>query len=203
MNIHLLKIFTVLALLSTLNVGAEPDSAAPALAKMFMYIQPIEYSNPIYLWQPYTSYWVAQGPLLEAQTLPKFSQVYGDVSLCESNQSGQTLVWLKPRILYNPQVQIFYGKVTANVYSGMGHFVARYVGESSLHAYLDFKADDSVARTYALALDSLLKKMQADTALQAMVTNANPMSTETTPCSMVTLLPVPKIRVMFFRQQSC
>jgi hypothetical protein len=163
-----------------------------------MYIQPIEYTNPIYLWHPYDGHWVYQGPLLEGQAMAKFTQVYGDVGLCEGNQSGKTLVWLQPRIFYNPQVEIFYGKVTASVYTGMGTFVASYVGESSLHGYLNLKTDDSVERTYALAIDTVLEKMLADTALQGMMATARSASADATPCSMVTLLPIPKIRVMSF-----
>ena len=198
MKIHLIKVFVLLALFTTTHVNAEPVVVVSPSAKMLIYIQPIEYTNPIYLWRPYDGRWVNQGPLLEASAMAKLSQVYGDVGLCEGNQSGKTLVWLQPRIFYNPQVEIFYGKVTANVYTGMGNFIASYVGESSLHGYLNFKTEDSVERAYALAMDIVLEKMQADTALQGMMANVNSVSTDATPCSMVTLLPIPKIRVMSF-----
>ena len=198
MKIYLLRVFVLLTLFITTNIQAESATEANPSAKMLMYIQPIEYSNPIYLWHPYDGHWVYQGPLLEAQAMAKFSQVYGDVGLCEGNQSGKTLVWLQPRIFYNPQVEIFYGKVTASVYTGMGTFVASYVGESSLHGYLNLKTDDSVERTYALAIDTVLEKMLADTALQGMMATARSASADATPCSMVTLLPIPKIRVMSF-----
>jgi hypothetical protein len=198
MKIYLLKVFVLLALFTTASVRAESVNESSPSTKMLMYIQPIEYTNPIYLWHPYDGHWVYQGPLLEGQAMAKFTQVYGDVGLCEGNQSGKTLVWLQPRIFYNPQVQIFYGKVTASVYTGMGAFVASYVGESSLHGYLNLKTDDSVERTYALAIDTVLEKMLADTALQGMMATARSASADATPCSMVTLLPIPKIRVMSF-----
>lgn len=198
MKIYLLRVFVLLTLFITTNIQAESATEANSSAKILMYIQPIEYTNPIYLWHPYDGHWLYQGPLVEAQAMAKFSQVYGDVGLCEGNQSGKTLVWLQPRIFYNPQVEIFYGKVTASVYTGMGTFVASYVGESSLHGYLNLKTDDSVERTYALAIDTVLEKMQADTALQGMMATARSASADATPCSMVTLLPIPKIRVMSF-----
>lgn len=198
MKIYLLRVFVLLTLFITTNIQAESATEANPSAKILMYIQPIEYTNPIYLWHPYDGHWLYQGPLVEAQAMAKFSQVYGDVGLCEGNQSGKTLIWLQPRIFYNPQVEIFYGKVTASVYTGMGTFVASYVGESSLHGYLNLKTDDSVERTYALAIDTVLEKMQADTALQGMMATARSASADATPCSMVTLLPIPKIRVMSF-----
>ena len=198
MKIYLLRVFVLLTLFITTNIQAESATEANPSTKVLMYIQPIEYTNPIYLWHPYDGHWVYQGPLLEAQAMAKFSQVYGDVGLCEGNQSGKTLVWLQPRIFYNPQVEIFYGKVTASVYTGMGTFVASYVGESSLHGYLNLKTDDSVEHAYALAMDTVLEKMQADAALQGMIASARSASADATPCSMVTLLPIPKIRVMSF-----
>ena len=198
MKIHLVKICLLLSLCMVISLRAEPASQASPAAKMLVYIQAIEYSNPIYLWQPYDGRWVLQGPLLEAQAMAKFSQVYPDVGLCEGYQSGKALIWMQPRIFYNPQVQRFYGKVTANVYNGMGHFVASYVGEASLQGLLDSATDDSLSKTYAQSIDVVLAQMQADSALQAMLANVSPSVADATPCSMVSLLPIPKIRVMSF-----
>lgn len=199
MKLNLMKFFAALALLIHMNVQAAGADGNASLPKMLMYIQPIEYTSPIQLWHPYQGYWFHQGPVVEAQAMPKLTQAYGEVSLCESNQSGRTLVWLQPRMFYNPQVQLFYGKVTANVYTGMGNFVASYVGESSVHGFLDIQADVWIEKTYALALDEMVAKMQADHSLQALVDSASAMSaSDAAPCSMVTLLPIPKIRVMSF-----
>ena len=194
-----IKFFAVFALLINMHVLAADTSGSASMPKMLMYIQPIEYTNPIQLWHPYHGYWFNQGPVVETLAMSKLSQAYGDVSLCESNQSGRTLVWLQPRMFYNPQVQMFYGKVTANVYTGVGSFVASYAGESSVHGFLDIQADHWIAQTYALAIDDMVAKMQADAALQALVNSNAPVSAgDAAPCSMVTLLPTPKIRVMSF-----
>lgn len=199
MKKNVARFFAVLALVMTVSVQAADAADNGSMPKMLMYIQPIEYTSPIQLWHPYHGYWFNQGPVVEALAMPKLSQVYGDVSLCESNQSGRTLVWLQPRMFYNPQVQIFYGKVTANVYTGVGNFVASYVGESSVHGFLDIQADHWIAQTYALAIDDMVAKMQTDSTLQALVDSASPLSaSDAAPCSMVTLLPIPKIRVMSF-----
>lgn len=199
MKVNLMKFFAALVLLIHMNVQAADAGGNASIPKMLMYIQPIEYISPIQLWHPYHGYWFHQGPVVEAQAMPKLTQAYGEVSLCESNQSGRTLVWLQPRMFYNPQVQLFYGKVTANVYTGVGNFVASYVGESSVHGFLDIQADDWIAKTYALALDEMVAKMQADRSLQALIDSTSALSaSDAAPCSMVTLLPIPKIRVMSF-----
>lgn len=199
MKRNLAKIFAVLALLLNMHVQAADTSSGTSAPKMLMYIQPIEYTHPIMLWHPYRGYWFSPGPIVEAEAMARLTQAYGDVSLCEGNQSGRTLVWLQPRMFYNPQVQLFYGKVTANVYTGMGKFVSSYEGEAKLHGFLDIKADDWIAQTFALAIDGMVAKMQADTALQSLLNDAGAVSAgDITPCSMVTLLPTPKIRVMSF-----
>ncbi len=198
MKIYATSILVVLTLLLNLNAQADEANSTNNISKMLMYIQPVEYTNPISLWHPYSEYWFYQGPIVEQLAMSELSQVYGDVSLCEGNQSGKTLVWLQPRMFYNPQVQLFYGKVTANVYTGVGKLVGTYVGESKLHGFLDIKPDDWIEKSYALAIDNMVAKMQADNTLQALINTPQTDSTNAVPCSMVTLLPTPKIRVMSF-----
>ncbi|OGV75953.1 MAG: hypothetical protein A3I83_04490 [Methylotenera sp. RIFCSPLOWO2_02_FULL_45_14] len=190
----------LLALILLLNLNAEADEASGANStpNMLVYIQPVEYTNPIKLWHYYRDYWFYQGPVVEHLAMPKLTQLYGAVSLCESNQSANTLVWLQPRMFYNPQVQVFYGKVTANVYTGVGKLVGTYVGESKQHGFLDIKPDYWIEKAYALAIDEMIGKMQADNTLQALINTPQANSANAAPCSMVTLLPTPKIRAMSF-----
>jgi hypothetical protein len=195
MKKYINSILLVLTLVLSFSTKADE---ANSTSKILMYIQPVEYTNPIKLWHYYSDYWVYQGAVVEPLAMAKLSQAYGDVGLCEGNQSGKTLVWLQPRMFYNPQVQLFYGQVTANVYTGVGKLVASYVGKSKLHGFLDIKAEYWVEKSYALAIDDMVAKMQADKNLQTLINSPRTDSTNTTPCSMVTLLPTPKIRVMSF-----
>lgn len=195
MKKHINSILLALMLMLSLNAVADE---ANSTTKMLMYIQPVEYTHPIKLWHYYSDYWVYQGPIVEQLAMAKLSQAYGDVGLCEGNQSGKTLVWLQPRMFYNPQVQLFYGQVTANVYTGVGKLVATYVGKSKSHGFIDIKADYWVEKSYALAIDGMVAKMQADNNLQTLINNPQTDSANAAPCSMVTLLPTPKIRVMSF-----
>lgn len=199
MKKHIAKLLVAFTLFATSNVWADEAASANSSPDMLMYIQPIEYTNPIKLWYPYHDYWFYQGPVVEGLALSKLNQVYGTVRMCEGNQSGKALVWLQPRMFYNSQVQIFYGKVTANVYTGVGKLVGAYVGESRLHGFLNIKADYWIEKSYALAIDEMVAKMQADNTLQTLIGNAGSTSNaDAAPCSMVTLLPTPKIRAMSF-----
>lgn len=198
MKKYITHILLALTLLLNLNAQADEASGANSTTNMLVYIQPVEYTNPIKLWHYFRDYWFYQGPVVEHLAMLKLTQLYGAVSLCESNQSANTLVWLQPRMFYNPQVQLFYGKVTANVYTGVGKFVGTYVGESKQHGFLDIKPDYWIEKAYALAIDEMIGKMQADNTLQALINTPQASSTNAAPCSMVTLLPTPKIRAMSF-----
>lgn len=194
MKKHMNKLLVALGLALSLNAWAGQD----ANADMLVYIQPVEFTNPIKLWHPYTDYWFYQGPVVESLALEKFDHAYGKVSICDASQSGRVLVWLQPKMFYNPQVQVFYGKVTAEVYTGIGKHVATYVGESGVHGYIGSRAESWIRQSYTLAIDNVVGKMKADNALQALMSAAPNDKQETTPCSMVTLLPVSTIRAMPF-----
>lgn len=198
MKNNLIKFLAAL-LVMNMPVYAADEVSNTATPKMLMYIQPVEYNNPISLWHPYRDYWFYQGPVIEHLAKSKLNHAYGKVGLCEGNQSGKVLVWLQPRMFYNPQVQLFYGKVTANVYTGIGQLVGSYVGTSKLHGFLDIKPEVWIEKSYAVAIDEMVAKMQADDAVQKLLSSVGQAEdANTTPCSMVTLLPTPKIRAMSF-----
>jgi hypothetical protein len=178
------------------TLGLSPFAMAGGGSGTLLYIQPFEYSNPIALWNFSYRYWFEQGPIVEKLALEKFSQKFGEVSMCESNQAGKMLVWLQPKMFYNPQLQLFYGKIVANVYTGMGKQLASYKGEAHAPGRLDIYPEQAIEKSYALALDRLIANMQTDTQLAGIQHNGA--AGESTPCSMVTLLPVPKVRATSF-----
>lgn len=173
------------------------SSFADEQASMLLYIQPIEYTHGINLWQPYRNYWINQGEFVEPIAIEKLRQSYTNISMCEGSQSGKALIWLQPNLFYNPQVQVFYGELTAKVYTGLGKLVGTYVGESKVHGFLNIQADHWISKTYHVAMENLITKMHADTKLEHLSTQTSTEATET-PCSMVTLLPTPKIRTTSF-----
>ncbi len=167
-------------------------------AKLLVYIHPQEYSNSIKLWQYYQDYWFNQGPVVEEVAKDLLGKAFHDVGMCDSNQrASNTLVWLRPRMFYNPEMQMYHSKLTAVVYEASGKPIATYEGVGVKHGYLDVFPAKQVKATYALAMNDLVQKMQADPALAANLDK--PVTTDNaTPCSLVTLLPAPKIQFMSF-----
>lgn len=177
------------------HVQADEVASTPDKPKVLMYIQPVEYTNPIKLWHYYKDYWFYQGPVVEAEARQKISQQYGDVEFCDGNASGRVLLWLQPKMFYNPQLEVFYGEVMVNVYKGQGEFVTSYRGKSNVRGMLGAYADIWIQKAYALAVDHALAKMQRDVTLQNFMQDING---EAISCSMISLLPTAKIRAMSF-----
>lgn len=199
MKINLIKLIALLAIGVSVNAYAATEVDHKSPSKLLMYIQPVDYTNPIKLWHPYHDYWLYQGPIVEKIAMTKLTDAYGDVGMCEVSQSGKALVWLQPKLFYNPQVQLFYGEVTADVYKGIGEHLGEYVGKSQVRGFLSMQTEASIEKSYAAAVADLVAKMQADTTLQArMGSQVQPSSTDSTPCGMVTLFPTKKIRAMSF-----
>ena len=167
-------------------------------SNVLIYIQPFEYINEVKLQHFSQELWFAQGPMVEDIAKEKLKQIYGNVSMCEGNQSGKILIWLQPKMFYNGQLQVFYGEVKVNVYNGMGNYIDTYSGKSAQHGSLGIKPSYWLEKSYTQAIDQIQVKMQADKRLQALIDDTDAVTAADTPCSMVTLLPVPRIRAMSF-----
>lgn len=196
------KLFTLSGLLLALQlhvpVAHTATTEANTNANVMMYIEPVEYSNPVRVSSRYREYWYHQGPVVEPMALEKISQAYGKTSICDATQSGKMLVWVKPKMFYNPKMQNFYGNATIHVYTGLGKHVGTYEGESSVRGFIDVKPQRWIDKSYALAIDDAIIKMQSDAELRRVVDNAANANAESTPCSMVSLIPTSKIRAMSF-----
>ena len=192
------KLLAVAGLLLGLQSYAAFTYAAAPAVDVLMYIAPVEYSNPIRVSSRNRDYWYHQGPVVEPMALEKISQAYGKTSLCDATQSGKMLVWVKPEMFYNPKMQNFYGSATIQVYTGLGKHIGTYEGESAVRGFIDIKPQRWIDQSYALAIDDAISKMQADAELQRVVEHSAAVNAESTPCSMVSLLPITRIRAMSF-----
>jgi len=182
-------VFLVCTLLG-IAVTAQAKDADPS--KMLVYISPQEYTYSIKLWHYYYSYWFEQGPAIESAAMQILSAEYGDVKMCEGNNTGNTLVWIKPRMYYNPQLETFYGEVTADVFSGSGKALGTYVGESRKRGFLDVYPVLQIESAYKVAMQNLLVKIKADQGLQAAINESTSAGETKYPCAMVAVLPPAK-----------
>jgi len=198
MNIQkLISAMTMLAAASLVYAEAAPQAEAKS-TDIVVYIQPQEYNNSIKLWQYYRDYWFMQGPLVEAEARKTLGAEFGEIGMCDENQTaGKVLVWLRPRMFYNPQVQTYYGTITAVAYNAHGKPIATYSAETQKRGYLDVYPEQQIKTVYKQAMQVVVDKMKADPNLQAALKSSSSNEAKT-PCSMVTLLPAPKIQFMSF-----
>lgn len=193
-KIKLLLLFAFLTIANLasaheIDVEAKPTSVA-------VYIQAQDYKHQIRLRNYSEGHWYSQGPMLEMAALKVLGENFKDVTMCDSNPSAaKVLVWLRPRMFYNPQVQIFYGKVLAYAYTADGKPLASYVGKAEKHALFDVKIDETLNAVYEKAMQAVSAKMQADAKIQTAL-NA---SASALPCATTSLLPEPKIQFMSFQ----
>ncbi len=174
-------------------------ASANAQNKLLVYIQPQEYENQIKLWQYFRDYWFSQGPYVEKSAKEILGGRFGEISMCDaSQQTGQLLVWLRPRMFYNPQSQIYYGTITAVAYTHDGKLIETYVGEANKVGFLDIKPDLQVQEVYNKSMQIVADKMQADAKIQTAISTAIDVTQSATPCSTVSLFPVPKVQLMSF-----
>jgi hypothetical protein len=165
--------------------------------KIVVHIQAQEYSHPIRLLHVYKDYWFSQGPMLEKAAAQVLNQEFGqgNALMCDANpNTSNVLIWLRPRMFYNPQMQTYYGKVVASVYSADGKLIANYSAEANKRGHLDNHPDKVLDSVYQSLMKSVVIKMKAETKFQEAL-NAN---ASLNPCVIINLLPEPKIQFMSF-----
>ena len=174
-----------------LNSVATADEISPT--NIAVYIQGQEYNHQIMLRNYSQDYWYSQGSMLEAAAHNVLSADFSGVDMCDLQPAGaKVVVWLRPSMFYNPQMQTFYGKIIAVTYTADGKPLANYVGEATKRAFFDVKTELTLSDVYHAAMRAVSAKMKADDKFQA----ALKAPLFSSPCATVSVLPVPKIQFM-------
>ena len=161
-----------------------------------VYIQAQEYNHQIMLRNYSQDYWYRQGPMLETAAHDVLGADFTGVDMCDAQPAdAKVVVWLRPRMFYNPQMQTFYGKVIAVTYTADGKPLANYVGEATKRAFFDVKTALTLSDVYHASMQAVSAKMKADGKFQAAL-NAPSFSS---PCATVSVSPEPKIQFMSFQ----
>ncbi len=161
-----------------------------------VYIQGQEYNHQIMLRNYSQDYWYSQGPLLETAANDVLGADFSGVDMCDVQPAAaKVVVWLRPRMFYNPQMQTFYGKVIAVTYTADGKPLANYEGEATKRAFFDVKTELTLSDVYHAAMQVVSVKMKADNKFQA----ALKAPSFSSPCATVSVLPEPKIQFMSFQ----
>lgn len=187
MNVQ--KLLFSLLMLSSLSGVSVVQAAEPEPANMVIYINPMEYKHPVKLWHFYHDHWYTQGPVVEGVAMQVLNDGFGKTAMCEGNNIGNTLIRIIPNMFYNPHMTMFYGKITADVFTGSGKLIGTYIGESQKPGFLDVATEAQVEAAYRIAMQEVVAEMQADRALMDAVQKGVPASETSTPCSMMMVLP--------------
>ena len=117
MNKRLL-IFLTMAMLCVISLTAKAEGPV----KLAVHIHQQDYQHPVRLWNFTDNFWVEQGVYVEASANKVFTQMGASgFAMCSANvEAANLLVWLRPNIFYNPQVNTFYGKVQGYFYTADG-----------------------------------------------------------------------------------
>ena len=148
-------------------LGLSLVATATPNAKLQVYISPQDYSSAVKLWQYYADYWFYQGEVVEPIAAKSLKEAFGNVSMCKGMQTGNALMWLRPSIFYNPQMRVYYGTMTAYIFDANGKPVNRVIGESRVLGDLDVMTQQTIDKTYHLAINNLVTKLKADKAVLA------------------------------------
>ncbi len=175
-----------------LGVTVTVRAADAGSGKMLVYISPQDYTNSTKLWHFFYDYWFKQGPVIEPIALEALGAEFGKVKMCQADSMGNMLVWIKPRMYYNPQMGVFYGEVTADVFTGGGRALGAYVGESRKLGFLDVYPNLQIEALYKIAMQNSLEKMKADQGLQAAITENMAAGETKSPCGLVAVMPPAK-----------
>ncbi|HEY3326484.1 MAG TPA: hypothetical protein VGK14_04870 [Novimethylophilus sp.] len=181
------KFVLTLLMLLGLCIASFAARSAPA-GRVLVYISPQEYAHEIKLWHFYYNYWFSQGRAIEPVALDALQPMFADIAMCDGNKAADVVVWIKPHMFYNPRMTVYYGTVVADVYSGSGKPVATYKADVQHNGYLDVLPAAQINATYRAAMQEIVRQMQADNAMQALVSQGLPASETAMPCSMVTIL---------------
>jgi hypothetical protein len=143
--------------------------SAESNAKTLLYISPNDYNYSVHLLAPYYDYWFAQGPLVEPIALKALQEKHGEITLCQANETAETIVRIKPSVFYNPQMHVYHGKLVATVFSGKGDVLGTYAGEAQQLGFTSFDNGTKyhLNKVYGLAMQDLMTKLTINPSLDS------------------------------------
>ncbi len=170
-----------------------PLTGQAAPANMLIYIHPQEYKHPLKLWHFYYDYWFKQGPVVEPLARSMLAEAFGEIGMCGAVNEARSLVWIQPRLYYNPHMTVFYGEIRASVYTSHGEPVATYLGEARKHGFLDVVTHAQIEAVYRDAMRNLVVNMQKDPGLKAVIAEGEINRDAGGACALVPNLPPPRL----------
>ena len=164
-------------------------SAIQAQATTLLTISPNDYHYSVHLLHPYYNYWFAQGPLVEPIAFEALKAKDSEITRCKANETADTIIRIKPSLFYNPQMEVYHGRLVATVYSGGGNLLGTYVGKAQQRGFIGGEnvTEFYLNKVYTLAMQDLMTKLEIKPALD------NAKAENKLPCGLVGAQEEPKI----------
>lgn len=181
------RIIAGLLLLVAMNAGADD------LPTLLVYQNPQEYSHEVRVgMMPYFSRWVLKGPAVDAAALAAFAPHFSEVGRCDGASGADVLVWLRPRIHYNPVASRYYAQVTAQFHLGNGKYLTtlKTTGEQPGPVQTVY-ADELVRKAFDTAMQDIARQYAADAAIQQAIADARAQDITRAPCAIIGAIPNP------------
>jgi len=178
------------------------NALAEQNVKLAVHIQQQDYQHPVRIWNWAEGLWIEQGPFLESAANKVFSQLGTQAyAMCQSKvDAANVLVWLRPNLYYNPQVNTFYGKVHGYFYTADGKPLVRLTGESkSVGRFLGEQTKTQIASVYEAAVQDLYQRMQTNAQVTDYLNGQVKGMVTLNPCATAEFLPVSKFRFTTFQ----
>lgn len=169
-----------------MNVVQAADGAQPSVA---VYISQEKYDHPMRIGLlPYYSHWVSQGVVAEKAAMPVLRKHFANVEACDTGRTADVIVWVKPRLIYNPGVGKYYAMLKVQFHLGDGRPLATYkaVGEMDGNigsAYVD----ETIDKAFNRGMADIETKFVNDAALQQAISAGLTKDFTRSPCGLVAM----------------
>lgn len=185
-----------------LSLSSLSQAQAENVVKLAVHIQSQEYLHPVRIWNFTEGLWIDQGTHVENAAKQVYSQL-GEKSyaMCDSKiDAANLLVWLRPNLHFNPQVNTFFGKVSGYFYTADGKPLVKLNGEARLVGrMLGEQTNVLVAQLYQQAVQDLYQQMLKNPTLNDYLNGKIKGMVTLNPCATAEFLPVSKFRFTSFQ----
>ena len=177
------------------NVALAQSAKLPG--NIAVHIAKLHYEHPVRLLHPYLDVWHMKGPLAKKAAIKALEKRFANVNLCAKGENTNVVVLLEPHMFYNAQLRVFHGEIIARVFKNgaaadLEMPIVSVKKQAQQNGDLGIKPEFYMEKTYAKAMDKVIKKLEVDkTFLAAIDTPANGSATNL--CAALDDLPLNKI----------
>jgi len=180
-------------MLSVVLTMASLSAAADDKPSLLIYQSPQEYTHEVRMgMMPYFSRWVLKGPAADAAALAALAPHFSEIGRCDGGSGADVLMWLRPRISYNPVSATYYAQVSAQVHLGSGQYLKTLKANAEQPGPIQsVYADALVRKAFDGAMQQIASQFAADAALQADIAQARAKDMTKAPCAIIGVVPNP------------